>query len=118
MWQTPARLKGHRATRGKFPTAGAGCKYSVKAREARTEVEQLRLSDGVCSNFRLSCRRILRARFPWPRFHLIKSGFSGEPIPPVTGRGGAHKRPSYWPSSADLSASSSRSQISPKVKPM
>src|SRR4051794_586924 len=52
------------------------------------------------------------------RAYLIASGFTGEPTPPVIGRGGAENRNSYRPSEAQSSARASRSKISPTSRPM
>src|SRR5262249_25472924 len=50
--------------------------------------------------------------------HFPASGLIGEPTPPATGSGGAVKRNVQTPSPAQSSASASRSNISPSVRPM
>ena len=49
---------------------------------------------------------------------LIAIGLSGEPTPPVTGSGGAQKKNSHTPSSAQSSDSSPITKISPMVMPI
>ena len=52
------------------------------------------------------------------RRYFTANGFSGEPMPPAILSGGAEKRNSQTPSAAQSSASASRSNISPRVRPM